>query len=78
VPTVVAISAGVLLVVSALFSALTWPALFRRVARDPRARDEGGRPTPFYTVHRTLTCVALTLAALCLTAGVLVFVFIGA
>lgn len=72
-PITVTIAAGVLLILGALFAAGTWPALFRRVAKDPRARDANGALTPFYKVHRLLVTVALTLAGFSLIAGVLVF-----
>jgi hypothetical protein len=75
---VVATIAGVLLILSALFAAVTWPALFRRIVRDPRARDADGNRTTFYTVHRNLTAVALALALLSLVAGVLVFAYLVA
>lgn len=74
--SLVAISAGVVLLISGAFSAFVWPTFFRRVANDPRAKDEAGKPTPFYKVHRLLVTIALTLAGLSLIAGVLVFVYL--
>jgi len=53
----------VVLFAAALFNFLAWPTFLRRVARDPRARDERGRPTKFLRVHVILTTIALVLAA---------------
>lgn len=52
-----------LLLVGAVFNAVTWPAFLRRVARDPRARDAEGRATRFLTVHVVLVVLALLIAA---------------
>jgi hypothetical protein len=51
-----------LLLVNAAFNVLVWPSFFRRVSRDPRARDADGRPTRFLTVHAVLVGTALLLA----------------
>ncbi len=59
-----------ILLANAVFNALTWPTFFRRVNRDPRARDAAGKVTPFFTVHVVLLIVGLTLAALSLVAAV--------
>jgi hypothetical protein len=53
---------AILLLVNAAFNVLVWPQFYRRVARDPRARDENGRPTRFLIVHAVLICAALLLA----------------
>ena len=53
----------VLLYANALFNFLVWPTFYRRVAKDPRARDATGRPTRFLTVHAVLIGVALALGA---------------
>lgn len=53
---------AVLLLVNAAFTVIVWPTFLRRVARDPRARDAGGRPTRFLTVHAVIVTVALVLA----------------
>ncbi len=52
-----------LLLANAAFNVLVWPSFFRRVSRDPRARDAGGKPTRFLTVHAVLVGAALLLAA---------------
>jgi len=56
------IALAVLLLVNAAFNVLVWPTFYRRVARDPRARDANGRPTRFLTVHAVLIGAALVLA----------------
>lgn len=52
-----------LLLLNAAFNALVWPTFYRRVSRDPRARDDAGRPTRFLKVHAILIAAALTIAA---------------
>ncbi len=54
---------AVVLLVNAVFAAFVWPPFYRRVAADPRARDESGRATPFLRVHTILIAAALVLAA---------------
>ena len=61
----------VILIANAVFNVVTWPTFFKRVARDPRARDSAGKPTPFFTVHLVLLIVGLALAALSLVGAVL-------
>ncbi|GAA1314794.1 SCO4848 family membrane protein [Leucobacter albus] len=63
--------AGVLLLVNAVYNVLVWPRFWTRVAKDPRARDEHGRPTRFLTVHAVLISVALLIGAVSAIAGVL-------
>lgn len=63
-----------LLIANGLFSLLVWPTFFRRVARDPRARDAAGRPTRFLRVHAVLIGVALVLAIASLIAAVLTLI----
>ena len=53
---------SVVLVVTALWNLLIWPRFWQRVAKDPRARDDAGRPTRFFTVHAVLIGVSLVLA----------------
>lgn len=66
-----------LLIANALFNVLVWPTFFRRVSRDPRARDAQGRPTRFLVVHAVLIGVALMLAAASLVVGVLAATGVG-
>jgi len=60
-----------LLILNGVFNALVWPAFYRRVARDARARDEEGRATRFLVVHTVLIAVALVLAAVSILAGII-------
>jgi quinol-cytochrome oxidoreductase complex cytochrome b subunit len=53
----------VLLLVNAAFNFFVWPTFFRRVVRDPRARDAAGKATPFFTVHLVIFVVAMAIAA---------------
>lgn len=65
-----AIFAGIVLLLNALYNAIVWPRFWKRVASDPRARDEAGRPTRFYTVHAVLIGAALVIAAVSAVAGI--------
>ncbi|WP_203135490.1 SCO4848 family membrane protein [Microbacterium sp. JZ31] len=62
---------ALLLLANAAFNVLVWPTFYRRVSRDPRARDASGRPTRFLIVHAVLIGVALLLAVASAIAGVL-------
>ncbi|ROS73611.1 SCO4848 family membrane protein [Cellulomonas sp. PhB143] len=59
---------SLLLVVTALWNLLIWPRFWQRIAKDPRSRDDAGRPTRFYAVHSVLIAVSLALG---LAVGVL-------
>ena len=52
-----------LLYANAAFNILVWPTFYRRVAKDPRARDAAGKPTRFLVVHAVLIGIALALGA---------------
>ena len=65
---------AVLLIVNAVYNFVTWPQFLKRVARDPKARDAAGKPTPFLTVHIILVTVALAIGIVSLVAAVLAFV----
>ena len=60
----------VLLFVNAVFNAVVWPRFYPRIAKDPRARDAAGKPTPFLIVHTVLIVIALVLALASVAAGV--------
>jgi MFS superfamily sulfate permease-like transporter len=62
---------SVVLLVAAVWNLVVWPQFWRRVTRDPRARDESGRATRFYTVHAVLVGVSVVLAVLVGVVGVL-------
>jgi len=66
--------AGIMLLVNAAYNLIVWPRFWKRVAADPRARDEAGRKTRFYTVHAVLIGVALLIALVSAVAGVLVLI----
>ena len=66
--------AGILLLVNALYNAVVWPRFWKRVATDPRARDDEGRPTRFLTVHAVLIGIALLIALVSAVAGVWILV----
>ncbi|PRA81306.1 SCO4848 family membrane protein [Microbacterium sp. MYb66] len=61
---------AVLLFLNAAFNALVWPQFYKRVAKDPRARDENGKATRFLTVHVVLIAIALVLALASVLAGI--------
>lgn len=54
---------AVVLIVAGLWSLIVWPQFLRRVLKDPRARDAGGKATPFLTVHVVLVSISLVLGA---------------
>ena len=64
---------GVILLLTTVFNVFSWPTFYRRVAKDPRARDAAGKPTAFLRVHAVLVTVALAIALISLVAAVLVF-----
>lgn len=61
----------VLLLINAAFNVLVWPRFYGRVAKDPRSRDESGRPTRFLIVHAVLIGAALLLAAVSAVVAIL-------
>jgi hypothetical protein len=65
------VTLAILLLLNGVFNFVTWPTFFRRVAKDPRARDAAGKPTAFFTVHLVLFIVGVTLGAVSLLAGLL-------
>jgi uncharacterized membrane protein len=61
---------AIVLIVAGLWSLLVWPQFLRRVMKDPRARDAGGRATRFLTVHVVLVSVSMVLGAATLAIGI--------
>lgn len=59
------------LLVAGAWNLVVWPQFWRRVANDPRARDDAGRPTRFLTVHAVLVAVSLALGLAVALLGVL-------
>ena len=66
-----------LLLVNAAFNVIVWPTFWRRVARDPRARDAAGKPTRFLLVHAILIGAALVLAVVSAVFGIIGFTTAG-
>lgn len=64
------VATALILFLNAVFNVVAWPRFYTRVANDPRARDDAGRPTTFLAVHRILVGIALVLAAASAVAGV--------
>lgn len=64
------IALAILLFLNALFNVVAWPAFFRRVLKDPRARAADGSATTFLRVHAILVGIALLLALASVVLGV--------
>ena len=62
---------SVVLLVAGVWNLVVWPEFWRRVARDPRARDGAGRATRFLTVHAVLVAISLVLGLAVAVLGVL-------
>lgn len=60
-----------LLLINAAFNVIVWPTFWRRVAKDPRARDAAGKPTRFLLVHAILIGSALVLALISAIFGII-------
>jgi hypothetical protein len=65
---------AILLLVNGIFNIVVWPTFFRRVAKDPRAKDATGRPTRFLIVHAVLVGLALALGVASAIVGVMALV----
>lgn len=61
---------AVVLFLNAAFNVIVWPRFYKRVANDPRARDESGKATTFLKVHAVLIALALVLAVVSVLVGV--------
>lgn len=61
---------AIVLFLNAAFNALVWPRFYKRIAADPRARDDQGKATRFLTVHVVLITIALVLALVSALAGI--------
>lgn len=62
---------AILLILNGVFNIVVWPTFFRRVLRDPRARDAAGKPTQFLVVHAVIIAVALLLALASIVVGLI-------
>lgn len=60
-----------LLFVNAAFNLVVWPQFYRRISKDPRARDAAGKPTAFLRVHAILIGIALLIAVASILGAVL-------
>jgi hypothetical protein len=60
-----------LLLINAVFNLVVWPQFYRRISRDPRARDSAGKATAFLRVHVILITIALLIAAVSILGAVL-------
>ena len=58
------------LILAGLWSLIVWPPFLRRVLKDPRARDESGKPTKFLTVHIMLLSISMILGIATLVIGI--------
>ena len=65
------ITLAVFLFLNAAFNVVVWPQFYRRVANDPRAKDENGKATRFLIVHVWLFSIALVLAGVSLIVGII-------
>ena len=65
---------AILLILNGVFNVLVWPTFFRRVLKDPRARDSAGRATRFLVVHAVIVAVALLLAVASVVVGVVALI----
>ena len=63
--------AALVLIVAGVWSLVVWPQFLRRVMKDPRARDAGGKATRFLTVHVVLVSISMVLGAATAVFGVL-------
>jgi hypothetical protein len=61
---------AIVLFLNAVFNAVVWPQFYKRVAKDPRAKDANGKATTFLKVHAVLIGIALVLALVSLLAGI--------
>jgi hypothetical protein len=61
---------AIVLFLNAAFNAIVWPRFYKRVANDPRARDENGKATAFLRVHVVLISIALVLALVSVVLGI--------
>ena len=66
---------ALILIIAGIWSLIVWPQFLRRVMKDPRARDAGGKATRFLTVHVVLVSISLVLGAA--TAGIGIAALLG-
>jgi uncharacterized membrane protein len=61
---------AIILIVAGVWSLVVWPQFLRRVMKDPRARDAGGKATRFLTVHVVLVSISMVLGAATAAIGI--------
>jgi hypothetical protein len=61
---------AIVLIVAGVWSLVVWPQFLRRVMKDPRARDAGGKGTRFLTVHVVLVSISMVLGAATAVIGI--------
>jgi hypothetical protein len=61
---------AIVLFLNAAFNVIVWPQFYKRVAKDPRARDANGKATAFLKVHVVLISIALVLALVSVLVGI--------
>ncbi|WP_211882734.1 SCO4848 family membrane protein [Pseudarthrobacter albicanus] len=61
---------AVVLIFAGIWSLVVWPQFLRRVMKDPRARDAGGKATRFLTVHVVLVSISMVLGAATAAIGI--------
>lgn len=61
---------AIVLFLNAAFNVIVWPQFYKRVSRDPRAKDANGKATTFLKVHVVLISIALVLALVSVLVGV--------
>jgi uncharacterized membrane protein len=61
---------AIILVIAGVWSLVVWPQFLRRVMKDPRARDAGGKATRFLTVHVVLVSISMLLGAATAVIGI--------
>lgn len=64
------VTLAILLLVNAVWNAIVWPQFYKRVSKDPRARDAAGKPTTFLIVHAVLIGISLLIALVSAIFGV--------
>lgn len=68
----VVVFAGVLLLVHAAVNFFVWPPLlFRRIVRDPRARDDRGQATGYLRGHLVLILLSAVLGIFSVVVGLI-------
>ena len=65
---------SIVLLVNAAFAFTVWPTFYKRVSRDPRARDDAGSATKFLRVHQILIGTAFVIATVSAAVAVIALI----